>query len=227
MRCDDHTQHGEGAHDKTTLEPYRPESGRRGRRAALPGVRDHRGAMQGHDPRAWDVVEVVLGAVDAHLNGIDDPPRSVEKPGPALDYDTAHAAVTRSLPVSTSFDALVAHERSTGAELALRDAFEEMDTWRREAEESRRGIGTVHQLLRPLGSKPLNARPPVEREAVAWLIDWVEAALGPGRSLLKDALAAQRDRASLTAAELPTAPGLARLEWLARLNAALSLGMVE
>jgi hypothetical protein len=94
--------------------------------------------------------------------------------------------------------------------------------WRREAKESRRKLASVAQLLRTLRLRPIEDRPPVEREAVAWLIDRLDATLRPDLPLLEDALAVERHRVSHAAAELAAPTGMARLEWLARLNAALA-----
>ena len=170
----------------------------------------------------WTVIEVVLEVVDAHLNETAERARLAGIAEPAPEGDTARAAVARGLPATTDLTELLAHERSTAAMLAVRDVFDEMAPWRREAEESRRVLASAGQLLDALRSRPIEERPPVEREAVTWLVDRLDAALGPRLPLLEAALEAERARVALVAAELAAPAGMARLEWLAQLNVALS-----
>ena len=145
--------------------------------APLTGVRDRLGQLLGHEPNMWTVIEVVLEVVDAHLNETAERARLAGIAEPAPEGDTARAAVARGLQATTDLTELLAHERSTAAMLAVRDVFDEMAPWRSEAEQSRRILASAGQLLDALRSRPLEDRPPVEREAVTWLVDRLEAAL--------------------------------------------------
>lgn len=178
----------------------------------LSGVRDRLASELGREPNTWAVVEHVLAVVEQQiLDGLV----------PGFD-ELSRAAVARGLPLDASAEELLAQERSSARIQAVQDSFDEMAGWRAEAMASGRTLAAVEHLLATLQSRPLAERPPVEQEAVRWLVERLAAALDPAAPHLEAALAAERARVAGFAAELSGLSGMPCLRWLAALNSAVA-----
>lgn len=88
----------------------------------VPDVREDLVGVLDRDPGTWRIANTVLGVVEAHLAGAARGPE-----------DLARAAGARGLPAEATLEYLLAHERSTGALLALSEAFDDLARCRRVA----------------------------------------------------------------------------------------------
>jgi|GEM_PF-3848409 len=177
----------------------------------LSGVRDRLAAELGHAPSTWEVVERVLAVVEAHI-----------AEGLAVGVeDLSRAAVSRGLPLDSSADELLAHERTTSRMIAAREIFEEMQGCVSELADARRRLAVVEHVVVRLSSRPLDERSPAERELVGWLLSELGAGDGSAPSL-EAALAAERERVAGLAAVRTGLTGSAALRWLAELNGAIA-----
>lgn len=88
----------------------------------VPDVRQHLVRVLDRDPETWRIANTVLTVVETHL--------ACTAGGPE---DLARSAAARGLPPDASLEELLAHERSTGALLALSEAFDDLARSRRGA----------------------------------------------------------------------------------------------
>ena len=97
----------------------------------------------------------------------------------------------------------------------------------KEGEESRRTLALAEHLAQTIQSVPLADRSPVAREAVTWLLGELSESLDPRLPHICATLANERARVVGLASELSATTGMARLEWIARLNALIADDRLE
>lgn len=111
----------------------------------VPDVREHLVGVLDRDAVTWQIANTVLGVVEAHLAGTASGPE-----------DLARAAAARGLPPDASLEQLLAYERSTGALLALSEAFDDLARWRRSSRSDavvsavRSALARMAEALRPV-----------------------------------------------------------------------------
>lgn len=190
----------------------------------LTGVRDQLREMLGAEPATWRVVETTLEVVADHL-ATEEPDGERADASVADPDEVARALRARGLPTGLGLDGLLDHERTAARMLALQEVFDEAAERTARAGAQRAAMVAVRRLLDVLDAFPGSDRTSADAaETVSWFADRLRQALTGSDDVLDEVRTAERERVVTVAAEVVGLTGMARLEWVARLNAALADG---
>jgi hypothetical protein len=210
--------------------------------AVLTGVRDRLRAELGAEPATWAVVERVLEVVHEHLvtRGVET--GSPEPAGvPAAVGTTALHALSgglsadeaefredlldalerRGLPPDTTLGDLLDHVRGTARIAALGEITGDLADVTAENERLRASVAGSDRVLETVRSSPAAQRGGVQEEMVRWFLQLLEEATQSAGATLAEVRSSERHAALLAAADDIGLEGMTKVEFVARVSAAL------
>ncbi|WP_155855500.1 hypothetical protein [Actinotalea ferrariae] len=213
--------------------------------AVLTGVRDRLRAEMGAEPGTWAVVERVLEVVQERLVALRLEPGSLadadgtapvdpgagDEPalaGGALSPDEASfraeladALDRRGLPPDTSLSDLLDHVRGTARIAALGEITGDLVDVTADNERLRASVAGTERVVETVRSSPAAARGGVQEEMARWFLDLLEDATQSAGATLAEVRSSERHAALLAAADDVGLDGMAKVEFVARVTAAL------
>lgn len=214
--------------------------------AALTGVRDRLRAEMGAEPGTWAVVERVLEVVQDRLVTLGLEPGDVGGAGapgaraqdstapdgalsaPRLTADEAafraellDALERRGLPADTPLGDLLDHVRGTARIAALGEITGDLADLTADSERLRASVAGAERVLETVRASPAAARGGVQEEMVRWFVELLEDATQSAGATLAEVRSAERHAALLAAADDVGLDGMAKVEFVARVSAAL------
>lgn len=212
--------------------------------AVLTGVRDRLRAEMGAEPGTWAVVERVLEVVQERLAALGlEPQGPPGAPGPsapsapALDGTTPAARLSadeaafraelvdalerRGLPPDTSLGDLLDHVRGTARIAALGEITGDLADLTADSERLRASVAGAERVLETVRTSPAAGRGGVQEEMVRWFTELLEDATQTAGATLAEVRSAERHAALLAAADEVGLEGMAKVEFVARVSAAL------
>jgi hypothetical protein len=212
--------------------------------ALLTGVRDRLRAELGAEPATWVVIERVLDIVQVRLVELGIDPGDGE-PGPGLvggatapgsrmavatglsvdeaefRAELADALERRGLPLDTSLGDLLDHVRGTARIAALGEITGDLADLTADSERLRASVAGAERVLETVRASPAAGRGGVQAEMVRWFVDLLEDATQSAGATLAEVRSAERHAALLAAADDVGLDGMAKVEFVARVSAAL------
>ena len=213
--------------------------------AVLTGVRDRLRAELGAEPATWAVIERVLDIVQVRLvelgleRGDGEPgapglvgrpiaPRAGARVASGLSVDEAEfraelvdALERRNLPPDTSLGDLLDHVRGTARIAALGEITGDLADLTADSERLRASVAGAERVLETVRASPAAGRGGVQAEMVHWFVALLEDATQSAGATLAEVRSAERHAALLAAADDVGLDGLAKVEFVARVGAAL------
>jgi hypothetical protein len=214
--------------------------------AVLTGVRDALRAEMGAEPVTWQVVERVLEVVQERLVALGlEPSAQSGTGGPVaaasssagsdgattvtrLSADAAafrsellDALERRGLPADTSLGDLLDHVRGTARIAALGEITGDLADLTAESERLRAAVAGAERVLETVRASPAVGRGGVQEEMVRWFAALLEDATQSAGATLAEVRSAERHAALLAAADDVGLEGMAKVEFVARVSAAL------
>jgi hypothetical protein len=213
--------------------------------AVLTGVRDRLRAELGAEPATWAVIERVLDVVQVRLVELGLEPGDGEPGGPGpvggaavprsgvrattgLTVDEAEfraelvdALERRGLPPDTSLGDLLDHVRGTARIAALGEITGDLADLTADSERLRASVAGAERVLETVRASPAAGRGGVQAEMVRWFVDLLEDATQSAGATLAEVRSAERHAALLAAADDVGLDGMAKVEFVARVSAAL------
>lgn len=212
--------------------------------AVLTGVRDRLRAEMGAEPGTWAVVERVLEVVQERLAALGlEPPGTPGAAGPsapsapALDGATPASRLSadeaafraelvdalerRGLPPDTSLGDLLDHVRGTARIAALGEITGDLADLTADSERLRASVAGAERVLETVRASPAAGRGGVQEEMVRWFTGLLEDATQSAGATLAEVRSAERHAALLAAADEVGLEGMAKVEFVARVSAAL------
>lgn len=214
--------------------------------AVLTGVRDRLRAEMGAEPGTWSVVERVLEVVQERLVALGVEPATGAGPdgsgpgapattspdgapiAPRLSADEAtfraellDALERRGLPADTSLGDLLDHVRGTARIAALGEITGDLADLTADSERLRASVAGAERVLETVRASPAAGRGGVQEEMVRWFVELLEDATQSAGATLAEVRSAERHAALLAAADDVGLDGMAKVEFVARVSAAL------
>lgn len=213
--------------------------------AVLTGVRDRLRAELGAEPATWVVIERVLDIVQVRLVELGIDPGDGEPGGPGLvggataprsrmavatglsvdeaefRAELAGALERRGLPLDTSLGDLLDHVRGTARIAALGEITGDLADLTADSERLRASVAGAERVLETVRASPAAGRGGVQAEMVRWFVDLLEDATQSAGATLAEVRSAERHAALLAAADDVGLDGMAKVEFVARVSAAL------
>lgn len=213
--------------------------------AVLTGVRDRLRAELGAEPATWALIERVLDVVQVRLVelglepvdgepggsglvGGATAPRSGVGAATGLSVDEAEfraelvdALERRGLPAGTSLGDLLDHVRGTARIAALGEITGDLADLTADGERLRASVAGAERVLEAVRASPAAGRGGVQAEMVRWFVALLEDATQSAGATLAEVRSAERHAALLAAADDVGLDGMAKVEFVARVSAAL------